>query len=88
MHTWGGMLLVASWYYIKHTGAFSQLLRKTWCHPLICLVFIMISWEVFKYLIGSITSEAYVLDTTLDLAFGFFGGLVSFWLFRSRTIGR
>ncbi len=86
MHTWGGALLVASWYYIKSTESFSRLFRRAWFHPVLGLIVLMVGWEVFKYYIGSITSDAYVLDTALDLAFGSLGGLISFWFIRSRTI--
>ena len=86
MHTWGGLLLILSWYFARGVGLFSAFFKSRVAHPLFFLVFLMIGWEVFKYAIGSIVSDAYVLDTVLDLLFGSLGGLIGFFLFRSRTM--
>lgn len=82
MHTWGGMLLVASWYELKRLGVFKFLINKTWIHPLIFLVVMMIVWEVFKYMIADVVSQNYELDTVIDLASGLTGGLITFFWFR------
>ncbi len=86
MHTWGGLLLILSWYFIHKVGLFPIFFKHTLAHPLLFLVAAMAGWEVFKYAISSIVSDAYVLDTVLDLTFGALGGLIGFWLFRSRTM--
>ncbi len=86
MHTWGGLLLILSWYFIRKVGLFPAFFRYKLVHPLLFLVAAMVGWEVFKYAIGSIVSDKYVLDTILDLTFGALGGLIGFLLFRSRTM--
>lgn len=86
MHTWGGLLLILSWYFVRRVGLFPVFFKQRAAHPLLFLVVLMIGWEVFKYAIGSIVSDAYVLDTALDLVFGALGGLIGFLLLKSRTM--
>lgn len=86
MHTWGGMLLVASWYELRRLGVFRFLINKAWFHPLIFLLVVMIVWEVFKYLIGGVVSESYELDTVIDMISGLVGGLIVFYWFKGRVV--
>ena len=85
MHVLGGILLVASWYELKRLKAFPALLSRTWFHPLIFLIVVILAWEVFKYLIADVIKQNYELDTVIDLVAGLLGGLISFyWFGRSR----
>jgi hypothetical protein len=86
MHTWGGMLLIASWYELRRLELFRTLANRVRLHPLIFLGVVMIGWEVFKYLIADTLSQNYELDTVIDLGSGLFGGLIIFYWFRHRQI--
>lgn len=86
MHTWGGFLVVATWYQIRNGGLFKRVFSNRYFHPLLFLIVAMIAWEVFKYLIGSTVSQNYRLDTTFDLLSGFLGGLVAFFSLRFSTM--
>ena len=82
MHIWGGMLLVASWYELKRLGVFKSLINKTWFHPILFLVVVIVCWEIFKYLIADVVSQNYELDTVIDLGSGLLGGLITYYWFR------
>lgn len=86
MHTWGGILLVASWYELRRLGVFKSLINKPWFHPLLFLIVVMLVWEVFKYLIADVVSENYELDTVIDLISGLVGGLITFYWFRQSKV--
>jgi hypothetical protein len=82
MHIWGGILLVASWYELKRLVVFKSLINKTWFHPILFLVVMMVAWEIFKYLIVDTVGQNYEIDTVMDLGSGLFGGLSIFYWFR------
>jgi hypothetical protein len=86
MHTWGGFLIVASWYLIRNIRAFPVVMSKRWLHPLIIIWVIMIVWELFEFKFGLITEHNYIADTIYDFINGFCGGLLSFLVFRFSTI--
>lgn len=86
MHTWGGFLIVSSWYLIKSLNAFPVAMSYWLLQPLVILSVIMIVWELFEFRFGLITEYKYLADTTYDFLVGFCGGLIAFLLFRSSTI--
>jgi hypothetical protein len=88
MHTYGGFLLVFSWFLVKRVGAFKWLMTRPWFQPLLILWVVMIVWELFEFRFGLITQYGYVTDTLTDFFNGFAGGLLAFLLNRSRTIQR
>lgn len=81
MHILGGVLLLASWYYLKNNKIFPNFLSSSKFYPLILFVVIIVGWEIFKYLIAPSVQANYVTDTVLDLAAGLFGGLATFFLY-------
>jgi hypothetical protein len=88
MHTLGGFLVVTSWYQVKSLNAFPAAMSYWWFQPLIILIVMMVVWELFELSFGLIAKHDYLIDTAADFFNGFSGGLVSFLLFRSRTIGK
>lgn len=80
MHVAGGLLIVALWY------EFFTFFRSNRYTPLFVLVTVIVSWEIFKYLIGSTVQSNYAIDTVTDVLAGLCGGLASFLFYRSRTI--
>ena len=49
--------------------------------PVVLLVFLIaMSWEVYELMIGIPIEEDYVLDTTLDLVMGLFGGALGYFV--------
>jgi hypothetical protein len=88
MHTYGGALIVTSWFMVKALGAFPKLVGDHDRRSLLILILVIIGWELYEYQFRLITPVDYALDTGLDLAIGFAGGLASFLIFRSRTIER
>lgn len=86
MHTWGGFLVVTTWYQVKTINAFPFLMSRKWLSPLIVLFVAMVIWELFEFKFGLVTEFNYVADTAYDFLNGFGGGIVSFMLFHSRTI--
>jgi len=86
MHTWGGFLVVTTWYLVNSLQAFPFLMSRLWLHPLVILVVAMVVWELFELRFGLVTPFNYLADTAYDFLTGFSGGLVSFLLFRCRTI--
>jgi hypothetical protein len=86
LHTWGGALIVMSWYTIFRTRTFPQVMALSYNHPLIVLSLMMIGWEIFEYVFGIANTTNYLGDTALDLVTGALGGIVVFYLFKSRTI--
>jgi len=45
----------------------------------------MVGWEVFEYVFGMVNINNYVTDTVQDFIFGSLGGLVVYFLNKSRT---
>ncbi len=86
MHTWGGFMVVTSWYLVKHLNVFPRAMKYRLLHPLIILWLMMVVWELFEFHFGLINEFGYISDTIYDFFNGFAGGLVSFFLLRSRTI--
>lgn len=86
LHTWGGGLLVMSWYTIERIQAFPRTMLYKYNHPLLILLVAMIGWEVFEYIFGIANTVDYIFDTILDLITGGVGGIIVFFLCRSRTI--
>lgn len=86
MHVGGGALLVATWYTIARAGLFASLLSRPVFHPLCVLIAAIVIWEIFKYAIGSVVAEEYLLDTVIDVVAGLSGGVAAFLVYRSRTI--
>lgn len=86
MHAWGGFMIITSWYLVESLGVFKPLMSSWWFHSLLVLCVIMIGWELFEFRFGLISQYNYISDTIHDFLNGFGGGLVSFLLFRSRTI--
>lgn len=84
MHTFGGMLIIWSWYHFYTSGKFQTIIRKPLLHPLIFLSVLIVVWEVYRYLMKTVVVENYVLDTTVDLLVGFTGGVVAYLWFSSR----
>lgn len=88
MHTWGGFLVVTTWYQARALNTFPYLLSRWWLQPLIVLFVAMIVWEIFEYKYGLVTEIRYLADTIYDILCGFSGGLISFLCFQSRTINK
>ena len=88
MHVGGGALLVITWYIIARAGLFSSYLQSPILHPLCVLMAAIVIWEIFKYAIGSVVAEDYILDTVIDVVSGLSGGVAAFLVYRSRTIDR
>jgi hypothetical protein len=88
MHAYGGSLIVTSWFIVKALGAFPRLVGGYDRRSLLVLILVIFGWELYEYQFGLITPVGYVLDTAMDLAIGFGGGLASYLIFRSRTIER
>ncbi len=86
MHGYGGVLMVASWFMVKSLGAFQRVMGLSDYYVLVLLCVVILGWELFEYGFGMVTSVDYAIDTVIDLAVGFGGGLASFLLLRSRTI--
>lgn len=86
LHIWGGGLLVASWYLVERMYVFPRTMALKLNHPLLILLVVMIGWEVFEYVFGVANNTSYVSDTIQDFIFGALGGLVAFWVNKSRTI--
>ncbi len=83
MHVWGGMLVIWSWYHFHTKGTFSLMARKPIVHPMWFLVILIVTWEVYRYLVKNVVVQDYALDTAIDLAAGFTGGLVAYLWFSS-----
>lgn len=86
LHTAGGVLVVLSWFTIERTMTFPRTMAFKYNHPLLLLVVMMIGWEVFEYVFGIANTTNYVSDTIQDFIFGGLGGLVAFFITKSRTI--
>lgn len=86
MHTWGGAMVVMSWYTIERTMTFPRTMALKYNHPLLVLTFMMIGWEIFEYMFKISNTTNYVFDTILDFITGAIGGLIVFYVIRSRTI--
>jgi len=86
MHTWGGFLVVTTWYLLYSLKVFLYLLSQKWLSPLSVLLLAMIIWEIFELQFGLVTPVNYLADTFYDILCGFSGGLISFLIFHSRTI--
>ena len=85
MHTAGGALVVASWFAVDRINVFPRLMRLWHTHPLLVLLAMMVGWEVFEYVFGMVNINNYVTDTVQDFIFGSLGGLVVYFLNKSRT---
>ncbi len=48
----------------------------------------MIAWEIFQLALGKPISSNYVIDTRTDLVVGLIGGILGYFFFSSRTIGK
>lgn len=88
MHTWGGFMIVSTWYQVRSINAFPFLLSLWWLQPLVVLMVAMIIWELFEYKYGLVVQFNYLADTVYDILCGFSGGVISFMMFHSRTINK
>ncbi len=86
MHTWGGGMLVMSWYTIERTKSFPRTMAHRYNQPLLVLLIIMIGWEIFEYSFGIANTTDYVFDTMQDFIMGGLGGIIVYLWLRSRTI--
>ncbi len=88
MHTWGGFMVVTTWYLVKSLNVFPRALNNLWLQPLVVLWVMMIVWELFEFHFGLINEFGYISDTIYDFINGFVGGLASVLIFRFSTIKR
>ena len=86
MHTYGGILIVASWFMVRSLGAFPAFVSGPDTRSLLILTALIFGWEAFELAYGLVTPHYYIQDTVLDIVLGYAGGLVAFYLFHSRTI--
>lgn len=86
LHIAGGALVVWSWYTIERTQTFPRTMALRYHHPLFVLLVMMIGWEIFEYAFGIANTTNYIADTAQDFLFGALGGLVAFFVHKSRTI--
>ncbi len=88
MHTSGGFLVIASWFYLHNKPWFENYLNRPIFHPLIILAVLVIGWEIHQLLSGKPIKDDYFMDTTLDMIIGLVSGLIAFKWFSSRTIDK
>lgn len=90
MHTWGAALIIYTWFLLDKLAIFPKTFSLRLFQPILCLVYLMVGWEVFEYLIGNVAINRgnYILDTTIDIVIGLGSGLITFWLLKSRTISK
>lgn len=90
MHTWGAALIIYTWFLFDKLAIFPKTFSLRLFQPILCLVYLMVGWEVFEYLIGNVAINRgnYILDTTIDIVIGLGSGLITFWLLKSRTISK
>ncbi len=86
MHLWGGFLLVATVFLLRKSKLFPKLCSYGEYISLVVLVVAMVGWEIYEYVIGHTGRVGYLFDTTSDFVIGLCGGLVAYYIFKSRTI--
>ena len=88
MHFIGAFLLMATWFYARKKPWLAEMAKKPIFNPIFLFILIIIAWEIFQLTLGKPMASNYVNDTRIDLVVGLVGGIVSYVLFSSRTIGR
>ena len=88
MHLSGAFLVMMTWFYLSQKAWLSDLFKKPILNPIFILIIIMVAWEIYQILSGKPISSNYVADTRMDLVVGFIGGILGYFFFSSRTIGK
>ena len=88
MHLFGAFLVIMTWFYLSQKAWLSELFKKPILNPIFILIIIIVTWEIYQILSGKPISSNYVADTRMDLIVGFIGGILSYFFFSSRTIGK
>lgn len=89
MHLFGGFLVMTTWFYFRSKKPWlMELSKKPIFNPIFLFILIIIGWEIFQLTLGKPISNNYVNDTRTDLVIGLIGGLLSYFFFSSRTIGK
>ena len=89
MHFSCAFLLMTTWFYfLNKKECLKELAKKPIFNPIFLLILIIISWEIFQLTLGKPMSSNYINDTRTDLVVGLIGGLLSYFFFSSRTIGK
>lgn len=85
MHLWGGFLIAYATLLFLRCELWRRQPR-VW-YVLVALLLVTVSWEVFERLAGLYEPATYWRETSQDLVFGFFGGLIGYALLRDATMG-
>jgi len=78
MHFWGGLLIGLGVHALCRLN--SVKLRPTFSLVFIVVAVAAISWELFEWFTGLYNPNSYVMDTLLDVALGFGGGLLAHFI--------
>jgi len=84
MHFWGGILLGLLFYIVIKSRWFN--LKPKTALIVSFLLMVTLGWELFEWLIRSISSLNYVTDTITDVTMGLFGGLLVHIISRTYTM--
>jgi hypothetical protein len=84
MHFWGGVLLGLLFYIVIKSRWFN--LKPKTLFIVSFLLVVTLGWELFEWLIKSISNVNYVTDTITDITMGLFGGLLVHIISRTYTM--
>ena len=82
MHFWGGLLLGMGVHVLASLPHIPVRASVPWLLAIILVV--TLSWEIFERSFGLFNPVGYMIDTSIDIALGFLGGLVAHVLLRHR----
>jgi len=80
MHFWGGLLIGAGVHVL--CGLKNISLQPTLPLLILTLVLITGSWEVFEWYAGLYDHSTHTIDTAQDIAVGFIGGVIAFFILK------